>query len=330
MDQRQKNTRKMYTNVLQFFLHAGNPLLDIKKIAALVAQATADVAALDAEALRQPANTTGITRTRTEIKREAATKAEALRGLVTELTTDGKLRAALQKPVSSALYGDDAGFLTCCQQVADAVATLDKAALEDAGYDPAILAVLEADLLALRNSAGEAVQLLTAAAAATDHLVPLFAAVDTGLASLDKFVHFQQFAQPTPVHQYEALRAVPKTPAAHVFRAKGATPYDVPQLAYNLRDEDVPTPTLSNTGGRGHEVVFYLGATPTSRPRPGQGLLVKNGKKRLLNDYALLGDPATEPYVLVLQTSELAAGGWRVRGQAGHGTAGGGDSSPSA
>ena len=160
MDQRQKNTRKMYTNVLQFFLHAGSPLLGIKKIAALVAQATADVATLDAE----------------------------------------------------------------------------------------------------------------------------------------------------------ALRVLPKTPAGHACRAKGATPFNVPQLAYHLHEEDVPTPTLANTGGRGHEVVFYLGAMPTSHPRPGQGLLVKNGKKVTLSDYSMLGDAAIEPYLLVMQTSELAAGGWRVRG----------------
>ena len=314
MDQRQKNARKMYTNVLQFFLHAGSPLLGIKKIAALVAQATTDVAALDAEALRQPADTTGITRNRNDVKQEAAIKAEALRGLVVELTADEKLRTALRKPVCGYLYGADAAFLTYCQQVVDGVASLAKAALTDAGYDPAILAVLVADLLALHTTAGEAVQLQTAGAAATDHLVPLFAAVDAGLTSLDKFVHFQQFAQSTLVAQYEALRVLPKTPAAHAFRAKGATPFNVPQLAYHLHEEDVPTPTLANTGGRGHEVVFYLGATPTSRLRPGQGLLVKNGKKVKLSDYSALGDAATEPYVLVLQTSELAAGGWRVRG----------------
>ena len=253
-------------------------------------QATTDVAALDAEALRQPANTSGVTRTRTEVKQEAAAKAEALRGLVVELTADAVLRAALQKPVSSALYGDDAG------------------------YDPAIRAVLVADLLALNATAGEAVQLQTAASAATDHLVPLFAAVDASLTSLDKFVHFQQFAQPALVAQYEALRVRPKTPVAHAFRAKGLTPYNEPQLAYNILEESVPTPTLYNTGSRGHEVVVYLGATPTSRPRPGQGVLLKNGKKAALDGYALLGDAATKTNVLFLQTSELAAGGWRVKG----------------
>ena len=314
MDQRQKNTRKMYTNVLQFFGHAGSPLLGIKKIQELVNQATADVAALDAEALRQPANTSGVTRTRTEVKLEAATKAEALRGLVLALTADEVLRTALAKAVGGYLHGADASFLTYCQQVSDGVATLDPKELKDAGYDPAIRAVLVADLLALNTTAGDAVQLQAAASAATDHLGPLFAAVDAGLTSLDKFVHFQQFAQPALVAQYEALRVRPKTAAAHQFRAKGLTPYNVPQLAYNLHETDVPTPTLYNTGGRGHEVVFYLGATASSRPRPGQGLLVKNGKKVTLSDYSALGDAATEPYLLVLQTSELAAGGWRVRG----------------
>ena len=315
MDQRQKNARKMYTNVLQFFLHAGAGLLKIKKISELVTQATADVAALDAEALRQPADTTAVTRTRTEVKKEAAERAEALRGLVLGLSGDEKWLAALRKPVSGYLYGADAAFLTYCQQVVDGVATLDKSDLADAGYDPEIRAVLVADLLALNTTTGEAVQLQTAAAAATDQLVPLFAAVEADLLHLDKFVHFQQFAQPALVAQYEALRVRPKTPATHAaFRAKGLTPYNEPQLAYNILEESVPTPTLYNTGSRGHEVVVYLGATPTSRPRPGQGVLLKSGTKVALDGYALLGDPATETNVLFLQTSELAAGGWRVKG----------------
>ena len=59
-------------------------------------------------------------------------------------------------------------------------------------------------------------------------------------------------------------------------------------------------------------MVFYLGVPASSRP--GQGLLVKTGQKVTLPDYSALGDAATEPYLLVLQTSELAAGDWRVRG----------------
>ena len=315
MDQRQKNARKMYSNVLQFFGLAGAPLLGIKKIKEGVAQATADVAALDAEALRQPADTTTLTRTRAEVKKEAATKAEALRGLVLGLSTNDKLLAALRKAVSGSLYGADAGFLTYCQQVVDGVDTLKKQDLEDAGYDPEIRAVLVADLAALNKTTGEAVQLQTAGAVATDNLLPLFDAVDADLGGLDKFVHFQQFGQPALVAQYEALRVLPKTPATHVaFQAKGLTPYNEPQLAYNILEQSLPTPTLYNTGSRGHEVVVYLGATPTSLPRPGQGVLLKNGKKLLVEDYAKLGDPATETNVLFLQTSELAAGGWRVKG----------------
>lgn len=195
------------------------------------------------------------------------------------LRANGPLQTALRKPVSGFLYGADAAFLAYCQQVVDDVATLDKAELKDAGYDPAILAVLVADLLALNATTGEAVQLQTAATTATDHLLPLFAAVEAGLLRLDKFVHFQPFAQPTLVPQYEALRGRPKTPATHRFRAKGLTPFDVSQLVFNILHESAPTPTLFNTGGRGHEVVFYLGDAPGSCPRPGQGVRVKNGKR---------------------------------------------------
>ena len=316
MDQPQKNHRKMFSNVLAFFLHAGASLLGIKKIAALVALATTDVQALDDEAKKQGANTGTLTRTRTAVKKEAAEKAEPLRGFVVELTTDDELKTALAKPVSKYLYGPEAAFLTYCGKIAAAVPTLPAEYLDpkETGYNPEMLATLVADLAALNASVGEVVLMQKASAVVTDHLVPLFAKVDADLVSLDKFVHLQHFTQGTLVAQYEALRVLPKTPIVHVLKAKGATPYNEPQLVFNILDEDVPTPTLYNTGSRDHEVVFYLGATPTSRPRPGQGKLVKNGKKYRVEDYAVLGDPGTETNLLAMQISELAAGGWRVRG----------------
>lgn len=314
MDQRQKNTRKMYGNVLTWFGQAGKALLGIKLLKTIVGQVTTAAAGLDQEAKRQPASTTVLTRTRTEVKQEAAEKAEALRGLVLTLTADDTLVGQLKKPVSNYLYGADAAFLDYGDAVAAGIATLDDGEMEDAGYDATLLTTLTTDLAALRKSSGEAVQLQKATKVVTDKLPGLFGEIDKQLVRLDRLVNLQRFAHAELVDQYEALRVLPKTPATHRFRAKGPTPFDVPQLAYHLLEEDVPTPTLYNTGGRGHEVVFYLGATPTSRPRPGQGLLVKNGKKRLVGDYALLGDPATEHYVLALQTSELPAGGWRVRG----------------
>ena len=314
MDQFQKNRRKMFGNVLGWFDHAGEPLLGIKKINEVVTRTTAGVAALDTEAARQATNTTGLTHTRQQMKAEAADKAEALRGLVVVLTDDAVLRTALAKPVSKYRNGADAGFLAYATQVADAVGTLNKQDLTDAGYDAQVLATLRADLAALTASAGEARLLLVAGAAVTDGLPALFGAVDEALANLDKFVGFQGLAQPGLVQQYEALRTLPKTPRHQQFRASGSTPYDEPQVVFNLLEQEVPAPTLHNTGGKGHEVVFYLGATAGSRPRAGQGVAVKNGKKLAVADYATLGDPATEPFVLVLQTSQLPPGGWRVRG----------------
>ena len=314
MDIPQRNHRKMYGNVLAWFDHAGQPLLAIKKINTLVKQAATAVTALDAEAARQGTPTTGLTRTRAEVKKEAADQAEALRGLVVVLTADEQLRTTLAKAVSSYLYGADAEFLTYAAKIAAAIGTLSAKDLTDAGYNAQVLVTLQADLTSLTATAGEARLLVVANTAVTDALPPLFAAVDALLADLDKFVHFQGLTQPELVQQYEALRVLPKTPRHQQFRAKGETPYDQPQALYNLLEVDAPTPTLYNTGSRGHEVVFYLGATPTSRPRPGQGVLVPNGKKLEVADYEKLGDPATEPYVLALQTSELPPGGWRVRG----------------
>ena len=314
MDQDQKNHRKMFGNVLAWFDAAGGGLLKIPLIKTLVGLVTKDVAGLDDQAKLQVAPTTGVTRTRTDVKKEAAEKAEVLRGLVLVLSPDNVLTAALAKPVSGFLRGADAAFCAYCQKIADGIATLDPKELLGAGYEDEVLTTLNADLLALAGTDGQAALMQAASKTATDTLVPLFTGLDATLTRLDKVVHVQRFTQKTLVDQYEALRRLPKTPAAHAFRARGLTPYDVPQLAYNIVEEDVPTPTLYNTGGRGHEVVFYLGATAASRPRPGQGVLVKNGRKVTLSDYTALGTPATEPFVLVLQTSELAAGGWRVKG----------------
>ncbi len=304
----------MYGTVLAWFVQSGQPLLAIKLIGTITKQVLKDVAILDAQAGLQGALTTGVTRTRLAVKQEAAEKAEVLRGLVLVLSTDDKVTAALAKPVGSYFYGSDEAFRAYCQLVADAVAVLEKSDLEDAGYQPDVLATLTTDLKALAETTGAATLLQAGSKTATDALVPLFGAIDTDLVRLDRLVHAQHFTQGPLEAQYEALRRLPKTPAAHQFRAKGLTPFDVPQLAFNILDESVPTPTLYNTGGRGHDVVFYLGATPTSRPAPGQGVLVKNGKKVTLADYSALGDAATAPYLLVMQTSELAAGGWRVRG----------------
>ncbi|GAB3875555.1 hypothetical protein GCM10028824_31230 [Hymenobacter segetis] len=304
----------MYGNVLAWYGHAGTPLLKIKLINTLVGEVTTAVAGLDAQAALQLAPTTGVTRTRTEVKKEAAEKAEVLRGLVLVLTSDDVLAAALAKTVGSYLYSPDTAFLAYAQKIAEAVGTIQAEDLADAGYQPEVLDILAKDLKALADTDGQAVLLQAGTKAVTDGLPPLFAGIDATLLRLDKLVNAQRFAYAGLVTQYEALRRLPKTPATHQFRAKGLTPYNEPQLVFNILDESVPTPNLYNTGGRGHDVVFYLGATPTSRPRPGQGVLVKNGKKVALSDYSTLGTAATEPYLLVLQTSELAAGGWRVRG----------------
>lgn len=314
MDQEQKNHRKMYGNVLAWLVLAGAPLLNIKLVAALVALVRSAVAEFDEQAKLQEAPTTGVTRSRMGVKTEAAEKAEVLRGLVLVLTTDDVLSAALAKPVTRALYGADAVFLAYCQKIAAAVPTLNPEELADAGYQPDVLTTLREDLAALAATDGQAAIMQAGSKTATDSLAPLLAGIDATLGRLDKVVHGQRFTQKPLVDQYEALRRLPKTPATHQFRAKGLTPFDVPQLTFNILDESVPTPTLYNTGGRGHEVVFYLGATATSRPRPGQGVLVKNGKKVSLSDYSTLGTAATEPFLLVMQTSELAAGGWRVEG----------------
>jgi hypothetical protein len=313
MNQRERNHRKMYGNVLAWFGQAGAPLLTIKLLKQLVQQVTTDVATLDQQAALQLAPTTGVTRTRSDLKKEAAEKAEVLRGLVLVLSPDDKVTTALAKPVSGYFYGSEPDFLAYCQRIAKAIGSFAPDTLADAGYQPAVLTTLTADLLALANTTGAAALLQAGTQAATDTLPPLFAGLDATLARLDKLVHAQRFTQAPLVDQYEALRRLPKTPASHAFRAKGLTPYNEPQLVFNILAQSVPTPTLYNTGGRGHEVVFYLGATATSRPAPGQGVLVKNGKKVALSDYSALGDAATQPFLLVLQTSELAAGGWRVR-----------------
>ncbi|MDB5271011.1 MAG: hypothetical protein JWP58_4051 [Hymenobacter sp.] len=246
----------MYGNLLTWFENAGTPLLDIKLLATLEGQLGTGVVALDEQAALQLAPTTGVTRTRTEVKQEAAEKAEVLRGLVLVLTTDDVLAAALARPVAGVQRGADAAFLAYAQKIADAVATLKPTELADAGYEPGVLKTLSDDLKTLTATDGQAALLQAGTKVVTDGLPPLFAGIDAGLLRLDKVVNGQRFAQPALVAQYEALRRLPKTPATHQFRAKGLTPYNEPQLVFNILAESVPTPTLYNTGGRGHEVVF--------------------------------------------------------------------------
>ena len=301
MQTAQQNKVTMLQTVLRFLAEAGQALAAIKRIGAGRDALAAVVVRLLAVATNQEQPTTGVTRTREMAKAEAAEKAEVLRLFVIALSDDPTRRAALKEPLSKRLKGKDADFLAYLAAIAAGVATLKPADLKDAGYDPAVLAILNADRAELADTQGAARQIEIGTSAATDELPALLAAADAVLAEqLDPLVRAQALAQPALVAEYDKARRILKTTARRRPRYRGLVPAGTVGLVLDRRAAGLPDPTLGNRSGRGRVLRFYTAATATARPLPEQGVLVKHRTDLHLTDYARLGPDADAPYLLVV------------------------------
>lgn len=301
MDTKQQNKVTMLQTVLRFLDEGGQPLLAIKRIAAGREALAAVAAQVLAVAKTQEQPTTGVTRTRETVKKEAAERAEVLRLFVVALTDDPTRRAALKQTVGKRLQGKDAEYLAYLAAIAEGIATLQPADLADAGYDPKVLLALAADRAELEKTQGAARQIEIGTSAATDELPGLLQAADAVLAQqLDPLVRAQALAQPALVAEYDKARRILKTAARRRPRYRGLLPAGTVGLVFDRRTAGLPDPTLGNRSGRGRVLRFYTAATPTARPLPGQGVPVKHRTDLHLADYARLGPDADAPYLLVV------------------------------
>jgi hypothetical protein len=309
----QQNKLTMLQNVLRFLQEAGAPLAAIKRIGAgRDALATlVEQVAKAADAQDRP--TTGVSRSRETVKAEAAEKAEVLRLLVVALTEDPTQRAALKTPLSKRLNGKDADFLTYAADVANAVGTLKPADLKDAGYDPAVLATLRADVAELTDTQGAARQIQAGTTTATDQLADLLKQASAVLDdTLDPLVGAQALAQPALVAQYNEVRRTQHTAARRRPRYRGVAGPGAPVLVFDRREAGLPAPTLGNRSGRGVQLRFYTAAAPTARPAAGQGVVVKHKTDVHLDSYAKLNADPDAPFLLVVLEGVDGEGRWLV------------------
>ncbi|MBD2716281.1 hypothetical protein KBK19_14675 [Microvirga sp. STR05] len=313
MNTKQQNQVTMYAAVLRFFEEAGAPLVAIKRIAAGRETLAGLVDRIGVASEAQEHTTTGVTRDREVVKAEAAQKAEILRLLVVALTTDAALRGELKTPLSRMLKAKDAELLRYLKKVDDAVDTIEKTELTDAGYDPQVRQTLQTDLAELLATQGAARQIETGTKVATETLPLLLEQATTVLETqLDPFVKAQQLARPELVAQYEVARRIVRTAARRGTEYRGATVPGRPVLVYDRREAGVVAPMLGNRSGKGLTLRYYTAAAATDLPGKEQGLAVKNRAEVHLPDYSKLG-PEDAPYLLVVQEQLDGEGRWVVR-----------------
>ena len=286
--------------MLRFLNEEGQPLLRIQRIEATTATLHDLVDEVEAAVARQDQSTTGLTRDREAVKAEAAERAEVLRLLVTTLTTDAVLRADLKEPVSKRLRSKDAELLRYLQEIVAGVGTLPPNDLTEAGYNPAVLTALKADVQQLQSTQGATRQVELSTEAATvqlaDRLAETMRVLDEQLSPL---VRAQALAQPALVEAFEKARRIQKTAARRQVRYRGLVAPGTIVRVLDRREAGLPTPTLGNRSGRGRVLRFFTAHTPDARPAEGQGVLVKPRTDRHLEDYAALGPDIDAPYLLV-------------------------------
>ena len=286
----------------------------IKRIGAGM-RALADVVGRIEAAAKQPATpSSGATRCRDEVKAEAGAKAEALRLLIVALSADATLQASVKTPVSKHLNEKDAELLRYLATIAAGVGTLAPNDLKDSGYDPAVLATLQADTKQLTDTQGAARQIQISTSGATDALPGLFQEADAVLAQrLDPLVRAQKLAQSEAVAEYDKARRIVHTVARRRPRFGGTVAPGAVALALERAAAGLPDPVLSNRSGKGLVLRYYTAATPTAPPAPGQGVLVKNRTETHLADYAKLGPDPDAPYLLVVLEGADGEGHWGVK-----------------
>lgn len=301
MDTRQDNKLTMLRTVLLFLAGAGKALAAIGRIGKGRAALEELVGKIDKAAGAQGKPTTGVTRTREQVKDEAVKKGEVLRLLAVTLTADDTLRAELKTPVSKMERGDDADYVKYLQAIAAAIGTLAAEDLAESGYDAKVLTGLNTDIEALTDTTGAARQIQLGTTAATDALPELFGQVDVLLEkTLDPLVKAQKLSLPTEVAEYEKARRIIHTAAKKRPRFAGVVAPGAVVLVYDRRAAGVVDPTLGNRSGRGRALRYYTADSPTARPLPGQGVLVKHKTDMHLESYARLGPDAEAPYLLAV------------------------------
>ena len=314
METYQQNKLTMLQAVGLYLADGGASLAAIKRIGAGAKALAGVVARLEAAADKQGTTTTGATRSREEVKAEATVKAEVLRQLLVALSPDATLLASLQTAVGSHRHDKDADLLRYLTAIAEGVGTLDAKDLAESGYDPAVLAALQGDIKVLTDTQGASRQIQIGTAGATESLTELFAEADLVFdKQLDPLVRAQHLAQRDAVKGYDKARRILHTAARRRPRFGGTVAPGAVALALDRAAAGLTDPILTNRSGKGRVLRYYTAATATTKPAPGQGVLVKNRTEVHLDTYAKLGPDPDAPYLLVVLEGADGEGHWGVK-----------------
>lgn len=318
MTRSQSTALTSYQDLDRFFQLQGAPLLLIVALNASWQLIRACIPLILIQATYQAQTGTAARLARQSLKKEAAARADAARLLLlayvnNPLHADATLAAAFRASFASKLRHDSAftryltEFLLDLQPIAKP--------LEDFGFDPADLVTLTTILQTLNTTQGDGRNSDAVAEAATQELEKYFQQAHHELTTqLDLIVHGQALKQPVLVAEYDTLRHPPK-PARRPRPAtlKGELQPGIPVLLYDRTTAHAVNPTLGNDSGR--RLVLRYFTAPTADPAtatPDTGLLLKNRKRRPLDDYSQLGDPQN-PFVFVVLLGADGPGRYYVR-----------------
>lgn len=322
MTTKQEDRVTMYETVVRFLSPGGQgaALGQIKLIGLWRDKLDAKAKAIRAEEERQAQESTVVTRTRDEVKLQAASTGEVLRNLLLVLSEDDVLLAKLEaKATLEMSVGDDQLYRTYLHDIVKGIDALDAALLQDAGYDAKVRTTLVTDLAALDNTTGATRDLQIETEAATDLLPELFTEAATILEKkLDRLVAGQKKSETLAdlVPQYETARRVVHTPAKKRKPTyRGATRYGAPVLALDRATLAGADLVLGNKSGKGVTLLYYVADRPDALPMAGQGVVVKRNAEVHLGPDTVqkLGEPGAR-YLLVIQQVMAGDGEFWVRG----------------
>lgn len=258
---------------------------------------------------------TGLSRSRAEVKHEAAVKADIIRQLVLLFPASATAEAELKISPLSMVSGDEAVFLAYLQRILDYLPGISKTDRTEAGYNDQVTEVLTIDLAQLTSTVGEVRQVINQTSGATEELTTFFTALAALGKRLDRVVKMQTLAQPKAVEGYfKARRVIHTTPQQRRRILKGPAHFGIPTVVMDRSLVPLLSLTLSNRSAKGYTLGFYLANTPTALPMPEQVVhIVTKSKPGHLASFEELGPP-TARFLLVLLMEQGPDGKYYVQG----------------
>ena len=258
---------------------------------------------------------TGLSRSRAEVKHEAAVKADIIRQLVLLFPPSDTAEVELKDSPLVTMGGDERTLLAYLQRILNYLPAISAADREEAGFDDKVAKVLAADLAQLNDTVGEVRQVINQTSGATDELTTLFTTLAAQGKRLDRMVKLQTLALPKAVEGYfKARRILHTAPQQRRRTLQGPAHFGTPTLVLDRSLVPLLSLTLSNRSARGYTLGFYLADTPTALPGPGQMVhIVTKTKPWHLASFDELGPP-TARFLLVLLMEQGPDGRYYVQG----------------